>query len=400
MRIRSVRGFVFLLARCALLLASSVRVASGAEQDSSGVVVDSAGVQIVENPGDDRPLAWTLQERLRLGTAVGDPHEEFYQLNDYSVAIGAGDEIFVLDRGNKRILAFSATGAFLHEFGRGGGGPGEMQNPVSIWRSPNDHLSILDWASGSVLEYTSSGELIEEKSGRPIGRGMHMEDIPAGRLFIDTEGLRGGKEIRTQVEMLKLAGSSKTVALARWEKKPTRHVFFDKPCRFSIDLWPLFEPSIVWDAEGDRVALNREYGYVIDVYEGDRRVRSIRRNLAPRNLTLKDAVRELGPTPGWIIGGRRCVFDPEVLAQERGFYPQLQAIEQIRLAPDGYLWVTRRELEENGPIDVFDPAGSYLGTLPAGTAFPVAFTGAGGVVTIEKDDLDVEQVAVYDIVRH
>ncbi len=53
--------------------------------------------------------------------------------------------------------------------------------------------------------------------------------------------------------------------------------------------------------------------------------------------------------------------------------------------------------DERRLVDVFDPTGAYLGTLPPGAPWPLAFTPQGNVVAKEKDDMDVERVVVFEV---
>ena len=93
------------------------------------------------------------------------------------------------------------------------------------------------------------------------------------------------------------------------------------------------------------------------------------------------------------------------------FHPEIPVIGEIRTTPDGFVWVRRQDPEfggqrrpggytrtadEDGPIDVFDPDGNYVGTFPAGgRRMPGAF-GPGGLVAYwETDDLDILSVVVY-----
>ena len=50
-------------------------------------------------------------------------------------------------------------------------------------------------------------------------------------------------------------------------------------------------------------------------------------------------------------------------------------------------------------VDVFDRDGEYLGTLPTGAPEPAAFLANGDLVAVEKDDMDVERIAVYRVSR-
>ena len=70
-------------------------------------------------------------------------------------------------------------------------------------------------------------------------------------------------------------------------------------------------------------------------------------------------------------------------------------VSRLALGPDGTLWVERYDVGENPqPIDIFDPDGHYVGTLPDDSPFPVGFLPDGRILVSERDDLDVERLVV------
>ncbi len=82
--------------------------------------------------------------------------------------------------------------------------------------------------------------------------------------------------------------------------------------------------------------------------------------------------------------------------EQRGFYPEVPVIGEIRSTWDGGLWI-RRPAEEpwnpEGPIDVFGPDRRYVGTLAANT-MPGAFGPDGLLAYWELDELDVASIVV------
>ncbi|MFQ5747488.1 MAG: 6-bladed beta-propeller [Gemmatimonadota bacterium] len=359
---------------------------------------DSAGIEIVSNPGTDTPLDWRIRKVLRLGDAMGPPETSFFKLNPYSVGAGPGGTILVLNRGNYRVVVFSRDGIVLRAFGRQGAGPGQLRNPVSIWLSPSGAIRVLDFMAG-ILTFDSEGTLLAQEVPEQgvIGLGMHMEETPAGLVHSWSVGLRSDTLL---IEEVRIARGADTTTLARWELRPTKTIRHPT-CRLTVQFGPIFEPELIWDANAGHVAVLSDYSYRIDLYGHDGApVRSIRRDIAPRRTTRDDALRELGPTPGFNFPpDRLCVWDPAELVKERGFYPLLQPIEALALAPDGYLWARRtRPGDDPGPIDVFRPDGTYAGTLPASMPFPDAFIDSSRFLSVETDELDVEHVAVYEVV--
>jgi hypothetical protein len=363
---------------------------------------DSAGVTIVSNSGADTPLQWSTRPILRLGDALGPPETSFFNLTPYSVAAGPDGTILVLNRGNYRVVVFSGNGRVQRSFGRQGKGPGEMQNPVSIWVDAKQRIRVLDWAGGT-LNYDLHGNLTSEDAAVAMWLGQRIKETSSGLVHTINVGLRSDTLL---IEQLRIATESDTAVLAEWGKTPSTMIKHPT-CPLEVQYSPVFEPEMVWDANDRDVAALADYSHRIDVFGSEGKlVRSVRRDIEPRETTLQDALRELGPEPGMTFPatettpGMRCRWDPESLLEQRGFYPFVQAIDAIALSPDGYLWARQLEPgDDPGPIDVFAPDGSYIGSLPPDTPFPNAFLDATHYLTIETGELDVEYVSVYEIER-
>lgn len=88
---------VLVVAYSAALLAAC----SGNEAGSGTLVADSAGVTLVTGPGQDKLLAWTVEEVLRI-PPLNDEGEGFFNVTELDVL--AGDRIAVLDSDGKRVV--------------------------------------------------------------------------------------------------------------------------------------------------------------------------------------------------------------------------------------------------------------------------------------------------------
>ena len=100
----------------------------------------------------------------------------------------------------------------------------------------------------------------------------------------------------------------------------------------------------------------------------------------------------------------RCEASAQEVVEGRGFADRLPSVADVRLSPTGELWVERfepgaRSAFRFGPVDIFDPSGAYLGTLPAGAGFPLLLLPGDRVAIAERDALDVERLAVYQLHR-
>ena len=79
------------------------------------------------------------------------------------------------------------------------------------------------------------------------------------------------------------------------------------------------------------------------------------------------------------------------------FFSEVPVIRDLRTSWNGMIWVRRRGEERtgDGPIDVLDMAGRYVGGYRTGaTEVPDAFGPNGLVAFIERDELGVETVVV------
>ena len=82
------------------------------------------------------------------------------------------------------------------------------------------------------------------------------------------------------------------------------------------------------------------------------------------------------------------------------FGPEMPLLEGLGVDWEGNLWVERTgsAVGEEGPLDIFDSEGRYLGTIPAGELrIPDAFGPDGLVAFIETADLGVPRVVVQRV---
>lgn len=84
-----------------------------------------------------------------------------------------------------------------------------------------------------------------------------------------------------------------------------------------------------------------------------------------------------------------------------GFMDEIPVVQDLALSPSNELWVLRRSAADPAQrvIDVFDSSTAFVGSLPAGTAFPAAFIDETSYVAVDRDSLDVPRFAVFHIVR-
>ncbi|MBW3551931.1 MAG: hypothetical protein KY466_00400 [Gemmatimonadetes bacterium] len=354
---------------------------------------DSAGGVIVENRGSDRPLAWHFEPVLRLGGASEGP-ESFYRVGPGVAAVDGGGRIHVLDEESHRVVVFDSSGDHLRTLGRKGGGPGELEFPSSLAVTPEGVVGVFDHSRRGIVRWDGSGDQLPMQAMPGFYMGPAFAFTPRGTvlLVVDTAGPEHPVLLRVGEDTIRIVVHDQpSMTLHRYES-----------CPIAMNLPPLFHPELSWAAMPDgSVVVHRGAAYRLDLYQGDVLVESWRRDVAPVPTTAVLARRELGDgmTITWSSG--KCTIDPEEMIAARGVAPTVPAVRGLAVAPDGTVWAHRGGPEEEPrATDVFDSTGLYVGTLPPETPFPLAFTPWGDVVAAERDELDVERLVVYRVVRN
>jgi hypothetical protein len=374
----------FLLAACA------------ADAPRRGTVerTDSAGVAIITNHGADFLLDWTFTPTLSLG-GENEGAESFFRIGQSSVTADADGNLYIMDAGNHRIVIFDHAGNHLRTLGRQGGGPGEFQMfPSGITTSPDGTINVYDMGKQGLVRVAPDGTPLQTRriEGAQLRSYALLNDGIAIHIdhYFDTVA-------SDRIQTITDAGDTATVVSV--PRPPLKPVDFG--CVRIGGMPPIFATSLQWAAIDDQIVVAPAAEYVIDVYEGRRRAASIRRDLPPIPATRELAIRHVGDDFKVTFGGGgECRATAEKVVAEQGFADLLPAIGRIRIAPNSTTWVQRYAVKgETASVDLFDPDGEYLGTLPAGAPFPAAFLPGDRIAAVEKDEFDVQRVVVYQVSR-
>lgn len=357
---------------------------------------DSAGVEIVTTLGPDRPIAWSFEPVLTLGGADDGP-EAFYGIYDFGIATDAAGNIYVLDSGNHRVLVFDPQGRHLRSMGSKGSGPGEFEWASGFAVEPDGTASLFSFETRSFIRWAPDGTLLPSEPLQVPYFGGPVDRLAGGRTILEADSM--DVEAKASVARLLSVDSSGASVLASHRQDSVEPRDFG--CVSISGMPPLLTPGLAWATAGDRVVTSAGTEYVVNVGDGQRTLTSIRRPIAPREVTPEMAAREVGESMKVSFGGGGgCEVPPDRVVEVRGHASHLEAVRSIAVAPDGTIWVERgRVKDEDRLIDIISPDGEYLGTLPAGSPFPAAFTPDGRVIAIEKDELDVDHVVVYRVDR-
>jgi hypothetical protein len=328
-----------------------------------------------------------------LGGADDGP-ESFYQVARHLVALDGQGGMVVLDRSAFRAVKLSSAGEFLFEVGRQGEGPGEFERPVAVSSKADGGFAVLEAGRGLYVHFSATGDLIQETRTRSFSSDFHF--IDAGLVSQRLEYMPDGNR-----QHLLLSSSADTSTLATTAIAETARYRLEGCGPMPGMAGPvIFAPALAWDANWMSVAVNSQPGYVVDVFDSaGNLIRSVRREIPAQAATTELAVRWAQRNPTRVTSSAgECIYDPQQVVEKRGFSSFVPAIGAVALAPNGSLWVRRSAfVADSGMIDVFDPSGEYIGTLPQGSQLPIGFTASGDVVLVERDDLDVERVVIAEV---
>ena len=396
----------------------------------------------------DRPLAWDFEEIYRVGGLDVPEWAQFTRSGDLAFD-GAGN-LYVLDEAARHVVKIGPDGRLVRTIGRAGEGPGEFGSPrrLVVWQDGS--IAVTDGRRTAIQLFDADGNYARQvrwsgtgddplahrrQAGRPMRPGPRPGVIWARGIdaFMSEYGaaaanLIGGKgeegvDDRT-IETLDLAGdvAAGEVLWRAW--RPLRdEKQYDRSDVIAVAMNaspPNFEPDLRWDATpGGAVAYADSTTYVVRVIDAGELVSTVTRPIKPVQVTrqiesdlLEREMRRLDEESSPI---EMPGVPPELVAsveaeataaareaiQNQGFYPEVPVITAVRAAWDRSLWIQRRGEEpwdEDGPIDVFDPDGNYLGTLPAdGPGMPETFGPDGLIAYWERHELDVPSIVVQRV---
>ena len=150
-----------------------------------GVQLASAGSVAVDPLSGHTYVADTLHNRVlvfdpegsllaRWGAgegngAAGDGPRQFSA--PAGVAVGPGDEVFVADTGNNRVVALSSSGVVQATWGQKGAANGHFREPVGIAVDAAGRVFVVDRENNRVQEFSSTGTFLGKWGQRGVVPG-------------------------------------------------------------------------------------------------------------------------------------------------------------------------------------------------------------------------------------
>jgi hypothetical protein len=396
--------------------------------------------EVLDLPGQDRPLTVTEEEVFSVGAMDGDEWETFSGID--AVFFDADGNLYILDGNNFRVVKVGPQGDLITEMGRAGEGPGEFGMPIGMSVNREGEVRVYDMAHQRFTVFNTDGTF---KSNARVAGTSSSFFVPNGGLMSLPNGtmVDGGKSPR-KLQVMASGGGSDQLA-----PRPVNIITIGEDTEISsgFDAWnPLTavgkqdekvfsgggiqmtgNPMRAFDAElfvgafpDGRIAVADSTTYSIKIVDPGRGVaRVLRRPFSPREVTRRDQADErerefarIAERIGSGSGGRAYSSDGggsiaisagnasdllRTRVESMEFGEEMPVLADMTVDWDGRIWTERtgRRVGEEGPIDLIDADGRYHGSFQAGEfRIPDAFGPGGLVAYIERDEMDVPFVVV------
>jgi len=209
---------------------------------------------------DEAPLQFELEQTF----GVADAPEEAMLAGTSSVVVDADGVVYLLDRGNHRLVAFNPDGSVRWSQGREGEGPGEFQNAFGLVPGPENDLLVVNQSGQRWERWSYDGELLESyDAGRIEGAGFFLS--PVG--FHNDQPIASSSAMNEEPQRFMRVNLD---ALAVVDTLFARPLGFELPEFFGYGVSTRLEGDRLWVADGT--------SYVLEEYTLDGRlVRQIER---------------------------------------------------------------------------------------------------------------------------
>lgn len=407
--------------RTSVLLCILAPVAAGCAGDSAvppgePTVRDSAGVIIVENAGArwDDPTAWRLtpEPMVAIGVLEGESPYELYRVTG-AVRLSDG-RIVVATAGTGELRFFDSTGTHLVSAGGEGGGPGEFRALGTLLRGPADtvvaydmmerRLSLFDARAGHARDVSLafSTQFTFPAVVGTFADGAYLAQVSQRQAFgPDAAELPLGA-MRDTILAVRIAPDGERTDTIGSYPGLRMHVrtmeFGDNSVRVPAPL--IFSPTTVLRPQGDAVVVGTNDRYELRIVGVDGAVhRLVRRPYQRTPVTQAEIDSSQARTREAM---QRANMPAELMEQQldRPAADSLPAYGSILVDLAGNLWVQEYALSwSTAGWSVFDPEGLYLGDVAVPTDFRVTDIGRDYVLGVVTDEMDVERVLLYGLIK-
>jgi hypothetical protein len=374
------------------------------EEASTYQVRDSAGITIVENESPAWPPgeAWRLSDEpeLRIGQVEGE--NEYLLMGPLSALRLRDGTIVVSNTGTEEIRWYDAAGRFLWRAGGRGGGPGEFSNLVWIYPLGEDSIVAWDDSPPRIAFFHRDGSF--GRSVRPGNPGGVLRGVfPDGSLLLaehsDWSNRPSEGRIRQPARSYRL--DSQGAIIDSLPFFPGREFQFRTRRRSVMLSPPPFDRRTVFAVSGDGFFAGSQNDNEIGYYDRHGQLATLLRwpggNRAVSEADI-EAYRSYHFERADDENARRRI---EEWLQEETYPEFFPAYGDVTVDSEGNLWVEEYspEWSRQKIWAVFDAECRMLGTVEMPGRFVVQQIGDDFVLGYGWDELDVEYVLLYRLIK-
>jgi len=384
----------------AVLCAALCIGCTGAGADRAGVVTrDSAGISITESvsPAWGEGAGWRLTDAplVRIGSVAGEPESELYQVT--AVARLSDGRIVVVNSGSQQVRVFGDDGGYLDTFGGSGEGPGEFRYPRSLWVLANDTLLVADLDRFSYFDRDYRFVRSE-----PFGRRMPRQRLSDGT-FVGM-GYASGQDYFEPGQLRPLYAVIRTLpddSQDTLSLVPGDDVFRIRSGN-GISQWiPPFGLRRLLVAHDMSLYTGDGSAFEVAVLDTAGTVTRIMRRPDVERAVTSDMVERWRESQLALAPSDRRDEALRTIVREAKLPARRPAWDALLVDAPGDVWIRHYALDRGGPStwSVFDPDGRWLGEVGMPASFEVREIGAEYVLGVRTDELGVEYVERYGILK-
>jgi hypothetical protein len=374
------------------------------EESPLVTVRDSAGISIVESSAAawNEGEAWRLSDEPAVSIGRVEGEIEYLLMLPLSALRLRDGSIVVSNTGTEEIRWYDADGRFLKSAGGRGGGPGEFSNLVWIYPLGDDTIVAWDDNPPRIAFFNADGSF--GRSVRPVNPGGVLRGVfPDGSLLqaghIDWTNRPSEGRIRQPARAYRLDPQGAITDSLPVFPGPE---FYLQTRGRSIGLSPPpFDRKTVFAIAGDGFFAGSQDENEIGYYDlHGELVRLLRWPGVDRIVTEADieAYRSHHLDRAADENSRRRT---EEWLQGQTYPQQFPAYGDIVVDSEGYIWVEKFYPEWAGQRFwmVFDEELRLLGSVRMPGPFVVQQIGADFVLGYTWDELDVEYILLYRLIK-
>jgi hypothetical protein len=139
----------------------------GLYQIPHSIRIDAAGNVWTVDAASSRIIKFSPKGETLLDFVVGEQPKTTSQFNGTAdIAFTRDGHLFIADGyGNNRVLEYDAQGKRLHQWGKAGQGPGELNLPHGIAIDDKEVVYVADRENGRIQRFTREGKYLSEFNG-------------------------------------------------------------------------------------------------------------------------------------------------------------------------------------------------------------------------------------------